>query len=152
MNSKNVRFWKNGLLLILFSLLTNSVLAIDNPDAPDLTGEFEKREQPFLNAIENPRNGSRDYLIAYDNYLLFLDSELNCAYRLIKSKLPTEQQQELKESQLNWLKFRNTEFELIKNTWSRQNFGSSAGISRGSYRSTIVKNRVLQLLYYAINF
>ncbi len=152
MNTKNVRAWIKGLLLISFSLLINPVFAIDNPDAPDLIGEFETREQVFLKAINNPRNSSRDYLIAYDDYQKFLDDELNRAYHLIKSKLSTERQQELKSSQRNWIKFRDAEFELIKNTWTRQNFGSSAGISRGSYRSTVIKNRVLQLLHYAKNY
>ena len=152
MNTKNVHLWIKGLLLIFFILLINPVFAIDNPDAPDLIGEFETREQIFLKAINNPRNGSKDYLIAYDDYLKFLDDELNKAYHLFKSKLSTERQQELKNSQRNWIKFRDAEFELIKNTWTRQNFGSSAGISRGSYRSTVIKNRVLQLLHYAKNY
>ncbi len=150
--SKKLHLQKNALFLVLLSILSNCAIALDNPDAPDLIGEFTKKEEPYLKAVNNPENGSRDYLIAYDNYLIFLDKELNSAYNLIKSKLPKEQQEELKASQLNWLKFRDAEFKLIKNTWTRKNFGSSAGISRGSYRSTIVKNRVLQLLYYAINF
>lgn len=151
-NQKKLQAGINTVLLLLSSLVVNSVFAIDNPDAPDLIGEFKKREQIFLKAIDNPQNGSRDYLIAYDKYQTFLDSELNVAYRLIKSKLSVKRQKELKNSQRNWIKFRDAEFELINNNWTRQNFGSSAGMSRGSYRSTVIKNRVLQLLYYAINY
>ncbi|NOY73433.1 MAG: DUF1311 domain-containing protein [Gammaproteobacteria bacterium] len=152
MNTKNVRTWIKGGVLIFFSLLINPVFAIDNPDAPDLIGEFEAREQIFLKEINNPRHGSRNDLIAYDHYQQFLDDELNKAYRFVKSRLSTERQQELINSQRNWIKFRDAEFELIKNTWTRQNFGRSAGISRGSYRSTVIKNRVLQLLHYAKNY
>lgn len=151
-NTINVHIRIKVLLLISFILLTNPVFAIDNPDAPDFIGEFETREQNFLKAINNPHNSSKDYLIAYDNYMNFLDDELNKAYHFFKSKLSTERQQELKSAQRNWIKFRDAEFELIKNTWTRQNFGSSAGISRGSYRSAIIKNRVLQLLHYAKNY
>ena len=151
MNTKNIHVWMKGLL-ISFSLVINSAFAIDNPDAPDLIGGFETREQVFLKAINNPRNGQRDYLIAYDYYQKFLDNELNKAYDFIKSRLPTDRQQELNSSQRSWIEFRDAEFKLIKNTWTRQNFGSSAGISRGSYRSTIIKNRVLQLLHYARNY
>jgi len=151
-NAENVYAWKKGFLLIFFSLLINPVFAIDNPDAPDLIGEFEVREQFFLKEINNPHNGSRDYLVAYENYQEFLDDELNKAYRLIRSRLPPERQQELIDSQRYWVKFRDAEFKLIKNTWTRQGFGSSAGISRGSYRCTIIKNRVLQLLHYAKNY
>ena len=151
MKAMNVQVWIKGLLFS-FSLLVNPVFALDNPDAPDLVGEFETREQVFLKAINNPRYRTKDYLVAYDDYQKFLDEELNKAYYLIKSKLSSERQQELKNSQRNWIKFRDTEFELIKNTWTRQNFGSSAVISRGSYRGTIIKNRVLQLLHYAKNY
>ncbi|MCF6337617.1 MAG: lysozyme inhibitor LprI family protein [Gammaproteobacteria bacterium] len=151
-NTKNVSEWVMFFLLIFFSVLINPVLAIDSPDAPDLIGEFEAREQVFLKEINHPRNGARDYLIAYDNYQNFLDDEMNKAYYLVKSRLSAEQQQKLIHSQCNWMKFRDAEFELIKNTWTRQDFGSSAGISRGSYRCTIIRNRVLQLLHYAKNY
>jgi len=140
------------LVIIALSLATNVAFAIDNPDTPDFVGDFELREHVFLEQINNPNNGSRDYLIAYDNYQQFLDNELNSAYQLLKSKLPTERQEDLRCSQSNWLAFRDTEIEMITNTWTRENFGSSAGMSRGDYHSTLLKNRVLQLLNYAKNF
>ena len=147
-----VRTWSYRLLLIISGMIMNPACAIDNPDSPDLIAEFGSREQPYLININNPDNGSRDILLAHDSYLNFLDSELNNAYKLIKTKLPTERQQELKNSQVNWIKFREAEFELIKNNWTTQNFGSSASISRGNYRSTVIRNRVLQLLHYAKNY
>lgn len=152
MNITNVSLYIIVWGVIFFGLLTHPAFPIDNPDAPDLIGEFEAREQIFLKKINNPHNGSKDYLIAYDDYLKFLDDELNKAYKLIKLKLPGKRQEELRNSQLNWIKFRDAEFELIKNNWTRQNFGSSSGISRGIYRSAIVKNRVVQLLHYSKNY
>ena len=140
------------ILVVTVFLLTSPARAIDNPDIPDYVGEFEIREQIHLSAINNPGSGSRDYLIAYNNYQLFLDEELNKAYSLIKSHLPAERQHELTTAQRQWIVFRDAEFELIKNNWTRQNFGSSAGISRGSYRCSIIRSRVLQLLYYAKNY
>lgn len=151
-NTKNMSEWIMVSSLVFFSLLMSPVLAIDNPDAPDLIGGFEEREQIFLKEINNPRNGSKDYLIAYDNYQKFLDDEMNKAYHLVKSRLSAERQQELTHSQCNWITFRDAEFEFIKNTWTRQEFGSSANMSRGSYRCTIIRNRVLQLLHYAKNY
>ncbi len=151
-NKKNMSEWIMVSSLVFFSLLMSPVLAIDNPDAPDLIGGFEEREQIFLKEINNPRNGSKDYLIVYDNYQNFLDDEMNKAYHFVKSKLSEERQQELIHSQCNWIKFRDAEFEFIENTWTRQEFGSSANMSRGSYRCTIIRNRVLQLLHYAKNY
>ncbi len=126
--------------------------ALDNPDAPDLIGEFEKREMVYLTAIDNPKNSTRDFLVAYDNYLIFLDKELNKASEVINSKLPEARKSELMAAQLHWIKYRDAEFELIKNTWTRNDFGSSAGISRGDYRTSIVKDRIIQLLHYAKNY
>lgn len=148
---KNPYLWLQSLLLITISLL-NPACAIDNPDAPDLIGELEQREKVYLESINNPSNSTRGYLIVYDDYQKFLDAELNKAYQLIKSKLPEPRQAELKKSQRQWIKYRDAEFELIKNNWTKQNFGSSAAISRGDYRCTLIKGRVLQLLNYAANY
>ncbi|PCJ21779.1 MAG: hypothetical protein COB04_02330 [Gammaproteobacteria bacterium] len=139
-----------GCLLLIG--LIGKTCALDNPDAPDLIGEFKKRELIHLAAIDNPKNKTRDFLVAYDDYLIFLNKELIMASETIKSKLPEQRKLELMTAQLHWIEYRDAEFELIKNTWTRKDFGSSSGISRGDYRTSIVKNRVLQLLHYANNF
>ena len=94
------------------------------------------------------RDERRDAL----DYQTFLDKELNQAYSLLMAKLPPARQAELKTAQRHWIAFRDAEFELIKNNWTRENFGSSAGMSQGAYRCSLIKNRVIQLLYYAINY
>jgi len=132
--------------------LVVGVYAIDNPEAPGLIGEFEKREIIYLTDIDNPKNSTRDFLVAYDNYLNFLDEELENASEILKLKLPEARKSELIIAQQHWTKYREAEFELIKKTWTRKDFGSSAGISRGDYRTSIVKDRVIQLLHYAKNF
>jgi uncharacterized protein YecT (DUF1311 family) len=140
-----------GSVFAFVYILTTLAYAIDNPDAPDYLGEFKSRERIYLEKINNPKNTNRAYLIAYDNYLIFLDKELNAVYRLLMSKLSEVHQGGLKNSQKKWIVFRDAEFELINNYWTRNNFGSSAVISRGAYRSSIVRNRVIQLLQYASN-
>ena len=141
-----------GAFLIILSLVVSSACALDSPDAPAFLNILKKNEEPYLAAINNPDNGTRDYLVAYNKYEQFLDGELNKAYQLVISKLPEQQQKELKEAQRNWIKFRDAEFEFIKDNWTRDNFGSSAGMSRGGYRCSIVRNRVVQLLNYASNY
>lgn len=138
--------------LTIIWLLTTLVYAIDNPDAPDYIGEFKSREKLFIDKINNPENTNQEYLIAYNDYLIFLDKELNAAYRLLMPKLQETQQEKLKNSQRKWLKFRDAEFEFINNNWTRYNFGSSAWMSRGDYRTAIVRERVIQLLHYALNY
>ena len=137
--------------LLLALLCMAPALAIDNPDAPDLLGAFKTRVQVFELAINNASN-NRASLLVYTDYQTFLDKELNQAYSLLMAKLPPARQAELKTAQRHWIAFRDAEFELIKNNWTRENFGSSAGMSQGAYRCSLIKNRVIQLLYYAINY
>ena len=139
-----------SLFLVTISMVT--AYAIDNPDSPDLIADFHKRSIVHENAINNPTNTNRGYLIAYDDYRIFLDKELNKAYKLVMSKLPKAQKAELKKSQRNWIKYHDAEFEFIKNNWTKSNFGSSSSISRGAYRNSVIESRILQLLHYAKNY
>lgn len=153
MNSSNLRnkmVWLAVITVVCF--LTTLTHAIDNPEAPDYIGEFKSREKVFIDKIDNPKNTNQDYLVAYNDYLIFLDKELNAAYNSLIPKLQKKQQEELKNSQKKWLKFRDAEFEFIINNWTRNNFGSSAWISRGGYRTAIVRERVMHLLYYLLNY
>jgi GH24 family phage-related lysozyme (muramidase) len=43
-------------------------------------------------------------------------------------------------------------FEFIGTNWRTENFGSSAVISRGAYRTTLIKDRVILLLHYLKNY
>ena len=141
-----------GFLLVLFYCLTSATYSTDNPDSPDYVGKFTRQVETYQKTIDDAGTGTRKILLAYGDYETFLDKELNTAYRLLMSKLPKSQQAELKASQQNWLKFRDAEFEFIKNNWTRNNFGSSAGLSRGAYRCSLIEARVLQLYHYVKNY
>jgi len=137
---------------LTFMLFSNLTFAIDNPDAPDLVAEFEAREKPFIVTIEKPSNTTSDYSVAYSNYLKFLDKELNTVYKTLHTKLPEDKQKQLKSSQVSWLKYRDFEFAFIDSTWTNTDFGTSSGISRGQYKASVVRNRVVQLMHYAKTF
>lgn len=129
-------------------LLSSLAYSIDNPDAPDLVSEFESREQPLIEVADNS-TGYRDALLAYTSYLEFLDKELNLVYKAVQSKLPKEKQQQLKQSQVSWLKYRDLEFKLIEDTWTKDDFGTSSAVTRGQHKAAIVRARVIQLMHYA---
>lgn len=145
-------FKRLAVLILMINLTLNTACAVDNPDAPNLISQFKVSEQSYLKAINNPKNGTRDTIRAYHEYKLFLDKELNTIYRSLKSKLSKERQQELKASQLNWIKFRDAEFKLINNNWDRASFGSSFAVSRGEYSSQVIRNRLMQLFHYSANY
>lgn len=137
---------------LTFALLSNLTFAIDNPDAPDLISEFEAREKPIIAAIEKSTNTTGDYAVFYASYLKFLDKELNAVYKTLRTKLPADKQKQLKASQVSWIKYRDLEFAFIESTWTNKDFGTSSGISRGQYKASVVRDRVIQLIHYAKTF
>ncbi len=139
-----------SLFFLTFTFITAH--AIDNPDSVDLIAKFKEKEKSYLTTIANPANSTRATIRAYHEYKNFLDKELNKTYGLLKSKLAVKRQEELKISQRHWIKFRDAEFELINNNWSRSDFGSSFAISRGDYSSSIIRNRLMQLFHYLSNY
>lgn len=138
-----------GLLLMGVTCVTQ---AVDNPDAPDLIAAFETKEKVFIAAAENPKNGYCENLETYTEYLEFLDKELIAVYQSLQAKLPKDRQQQLKQSQLDWIKYCDLEFSFIENTWVKADFGSSSSKTRGQYKTSIVRDRVIQLMHYAKTF
>ena len=126
--------------------------AIDNPDSPDYVADFLQRALVFEAAIHQHAKTTQDFLKAYADYEQFLDKELNVAYKLLIAKLGTKQQAEIKQSQRNWVKYRDSEFDFIVENWTTKNFGSSAVLSRGAYRTTVIRDRVTLFLSYLKNY
>lgn len=149
---QKLRYSWLGIAALTLVLLSNLTFAIDNPDAPNLIAEFEAREKPLIAAIEKPTNTTGDYAVFYASYLKFLDKELNTVYKTLRTKLPEDKQKQLKASQVSWIKYRDLEFAFIDNTWTNKDFGTSSGISRGQYKASVVRDRVIQLMHYAKNF
>ena len=140
----------NIIVIALVTLLVFSrvSIAVDNPDAPDYVGEFEKRIAPFEKYINEKAKTTLDYSQGYKKLEEALDKELNTAYKLLISKLNSKEKEQLKESQKQWLKFRDSEFKWISANWTNTKYGSSSVISAGAYRTTIIRERVIQLLQY----
>lgn len=136
----------------ILCLISIPALAIDNPDAPDYVGEFEARMQKHETYLYEMAKTTQDYLEGYAAYEKDLDSELDRAYQLLMSNLAAEQQELLKQSQRDWIKYRDSEFSFITNNWTTEQFGTSSAISRGNYRTMLIKNRVITLLSYLLNY
>lgn len=129
-----------------------SVHALDNPDAPDYVGDFMQRAQMYELNIHQTAHTTQSYITAHAAYEKFLDQELNAAYAQLMAQLNDKAQQNLRDSQRKWLKYRNAEFSFIAQNWTNENFGSSSVISRGDYRTSLIKDRVVTLLQYLKNY
>lgn len=141
--------WLGAAIMACF---VSFALAIDNPDAPDPIGEFLIRAKPYEHEIEHATLTTQDYIKAYASYERFLDDELEAVYTRLTAYLEGNEKAALREAQQAWLLYREREFEFIRSNWNRKTFGSSSVISRGDYRATITKDRVLQLLHYLQNY
>lgn len=143
-----------AVLLVLLALGAQAAApawAVDNPDAPNYVAEFEQRAKPFEDKIDQAA-GSGAVVEAYAGYERFLDDELNHAYAALARKLDLKGKLQLQRSQRAWLTFRDAEATFIRDNWTMQRFGSSSQLSRGAYRSTIAKDRILGLLNYLKNY
>lgn len=56
------------------------------------------------------------------------------------------------QSQRQWRRYRDAEFRFIDRNWTQTQFGTSAALSRGAYRTAIVKERITELIQYLKNY
>lgn len=143
---------KHLFIVLVCCLNTSWVWAIDTPDAPDYVAEFEARIAPLEEFIRTQAKTTLDFSKGYSDLERALDRELNKAYKKLMGKLPEANKNAIRESQTQWIKFRDLEFAFLTQNFNRENFGSSAVISRGSYRTSIIKSRVKALLHYLKNY
>ena len=138
--------------IVLFALWFVSLhplcFAIDNPDVPDFVAEFEARSSRFEASLREQAGGTRETILAYAEYEKFLDQELNRAYTALTRRVAAEVRPKLVQSQRRWMQYRDAEFLFIAANWTVEMFGSSSAISRGGYRTTIIKDRTVTLLQY----
>ena len=104
--------------------MASTAYAVDNPDAPDYMGVFEKRIAPYYSSINNAHT-TYDYISAYSALQKVLDNELDDAYELLLNALPDEQRQLLVSSQERWNMYRDSENQFIEGVWARQSYGTS---------------------------
>lgn len=134
-----------AFLALLFVQLS---CAVDNPEAPNYVANFETRIKVYEDYISNTAANTLEFSKGYGELYDALDKELNVAYSSLMSKLNEEEKQLLKSSQRRWIKYRDAEYEFIATSITRDKFGSSAVISKGDYRTALLKARVTELLWY----
>lgn len=85
---------------------------------------------------------------AYDMW----DKELNKVYQKLMKKLSSKERELLKESQKQWLKFRDAEFRFIDGLFL--GYGTVVNVEKVDQKYEFLKARVLQLQEYLsqINF
>jgi uncharacterized protein YecT (DUF1311 family) len=136
-----MKYLAGALALLLY---TGGALAIDNPDAPDLLGEFRSQSALYEQRVDEAAGGNASGELGAQ--AAFLDAELNRAYRTLMARLPEPQKKALRESQRVWLRHRDAEAAFTAQLWTREDFGTSANLSRGQHQARLVRDRVEMLL------
>lgn len=137
---------------IVWLCLAYPVMALDNPDAANRLAAFETREQVHRQAVNHPDNTTLDTLRTYADYEAFLTTELAQTYQFLQTRLGATEQHALQQAQCRWETYRDAEIAMIQQTWTRAQFGSSFALSRGMYRTSLIRARIIQLILYANNY
>ena len=135
-------------LSILILMITQLSCAVDNPEAPNYVAEFESRIKVYEDYISKTAATTLEFSTGCGDHYTALDTELNSAYKQLMLNLGEEEKQSLKASQRQWIKYRDAEFKFIEKAITRDKFGSSFILSAGSHRTTLLKSRVKELLWY----
>jgi uncharacterized protein YecT (DUF1311 family) len=143
---------RRSMALVAIAFVAAPALGVDDPDAPDLMAEFEHRAVPYEARISEEARTTLEIAQAYADYQRFLDAEMTKAYRELATKLAPAPRVMLTQSQRRWLAYRDAGFHFIDDNWTQAQFGTSATLSRGAYRCSIVKGRVTELIQYLKNY
>ncbi|EGU57577.1 hypothetical protein VINI7043_07175 [Vibrio nigripulchritudo ATCC 27043] len=131
------------LLLIAFPLSS----AANKETSYSLQLELDSISQPYIQKIEQA-DGYRSTLLAYTTYHEFLQGEISDTYEKLQSKLTDSQRIELSSSQQLWEQYLKSNYDLIQDVWTKQDFGTASAHDRGQLKSTILLQRLKILKHY----
>lgn len=135
---------KNTILLILVSVSIS------------VFSQSKNQQENFIDAVESKCLDKKDISNAEMRNCTIKatqswDYELNKYYNLLKSKLPKETFEALKESQKQWMIYRDKEYLLISKFYFELKEGTMWYTISENKKKEIVKSRALELQMYFEN-
>ena len=130
------------LLALFFTVFTFS--------QEKITHKIDLELKNCLAAEENKSTAAMSQCL--NDALAEWDLELNATYKLLQTKLDSKAEQKLKDSQHQWIKFKQKEVELINATYGKAN-GTMWQVIKMDKILEITRNRTqkLQLLLVDLN-
>lgn len=130
------------LLALFFTVFTFS--------QEKITHKIDLELKNCLAAEENKSTAAMSQCL--NDALAEWDLELNATYKLLQTKLDSKAEQKLKDSQRQWIKFKQKEVELINATYGKAN-GTMWQVIKMDKILEITRNRTqkLQLLLVDLN-
>ncbi|EKD68947.1 MAG: hypothetical protein ACD_47C00350G0002 [uncultured bacterium] len=129
-------------LSLVFSAVLSPILIM-----PALAAESESRKHEidiFVDKAMDKDPSTAGMIKAMDEGEKLWDAELNKYYKLLSEKMDKESKAELKKAQLAWITFRDAEFAMIADIYSKQE-GTMYRVIAVSLRMEVVKRRALDL-------
>ena len=140
--------------IIVLSMLVSvsSCFAIDNPDTPDYVNNFLTEAKVYEDKISECNCDPVELRERYGDFNMFLEEKLSHAKRLVGHFVKGEAKAKFISSQASWEVYSQKEKEFVSANWTKESFGTSYLLSRLNYTTSIDKQRVITLYYYAKNY
>jgi len=135
------------LSLFLFAALALSALPYPSLNSAVSAAESENEKHEidiFVDKAMDKDPSTAGMIKAMDEGEKLWDAELNKYYKLLSEKLDKESKAALKKAQLAWITFRDAEFAMIADIYSKQE-GTMYRVIAVSLRMEVVKRRALDL-------
>jgi uncharacterized protein YecT (DUF1311 family) len=134
------------ILLLSVSLAFSAVVPpVLNSSALAAESENEKHEiDIFVDKAMDKDPSTAGMIKAMDEGEKLWDAELNKYYKLLTEKMDKESKAALKKAQLAWIAFRDAEFAMIADVYSKQE-GTMYRVIAVSAHMEVVKRRALDL-------
>ena len=124
------------IILLLTFLLSFSIFANYESDLMTRMKPIDEKSEQMLNTATSTK--AMTDAIAYSSNEW--DKELNVIYKLLMSKLSTQNQTALRDKQREWIKLRDKKIEDVVKSG-----GTIAAVNGGSTFRTQTKNRTIEL-------
>jgi len=130
-------------ILVSFLVISSIIFAFDMNEINNRLSDYETT---FSQSLEYANSTTAIVECNY-NYYEVLDKELNTLYKALMSSIDDSKVKEaLKTSQIQWIKFRDKEFEFIDVYYNSG--GTIDRIDRASARIPILLKRIENLIEY----
>ncbi|MGI2172487.1 hypothetical protein ACROAE_20290 [Shewanella sp. MF05960] len=141
------------IIFLTFQLFVISpCFAIDNPDAPDYVSDFIADALIYENKLSQCSCSSIELTAEFEAFNQFLDQRLVHSERLVNHFVTGDEKLLFNDSQASWEAYAKKESDFILANWTKESFGSSYLLSRLDYLTSIKKQRIITLYYYAKNY
>jgi len=114
-----------------------------NPEATETPDPVEEK----VNALRDKAKSTADMVEAEDEGVKLWDKELNRVYGELLQRLPKEDKSALKDSQQEWIRFRDRNLKLIQVAYGNAE-GTMYHVFAARAALDVVKSRVLDLRGY----